>query len=629
MSQFSLWLYPLVLSAGLAIVFLLRAGIKWTWGSVIQQLLILTAAIAGFVTSEYALFAVIGWVMFVIFNFGSRALTNRALHDLTLLRTKSAVQKARTARLLIWGPVGRFGLEMAQAVDAIVNDDPSTANAIIEKWEATDMPRRAKESLHGYVMLGRVIQRDYRSIIREYEQIERDRSLADQSKKKLDRMPFDVFTAAARGYLELDMYDKALKALEDHDIASYRPHALTLESLFMAFSALLGAEAQLETCIQRLSSGRNPMPAYSLLFWKGRCHARRGDVEEAIATFRRALPMVPAGNDAWKSRIQGYIETLEEHLQNVSGTGQAAADTLEGGAEGAWQSGNAVPPLPQAYFQSKAPRRVPGGLDGVSHAVIDESTRDLYAPRLQYLHDRARYVNDLINPTRTGSGTKGLVAVLVAVFLVGNAWQVLQSSTTFQIAELSTRGTLSAPHVMAGEWYRIFSYMFLHANISHLAMNVLGLMWFGKLVERIYGTPRFLLIYFGSGILSAFAHMASSPDQPAVGASGAIMGIFGAGTAAMLRLRGIIPANIRRTELIWLFSLAGVQVVFDQVINLFAWSQDESGSKSMPRVASMAHLGGMVSGFLLGLVVPMKGVTRKFSATTLDANQGQAADKSA
>jgi membrane associated rhomboid family serine protease len=642
MSQFSLWLYPLVLSAGLAIFFLLRAGIKWTWGGLIQQLMILSAAIAGFITGEYALFALIGWSLFFVFNLGSRAMASRALADLTLLRTKSAVMKARTARLLIWGPVGLFGLEMAQAVDAIVSDDPATANRIIEKWEATSMPRRAQESLHGYVMLGRVIERDYQSIVLEYEQIERDRAAVEQSKKKLDRIPFDVFTAAARAYLELDMYDKAVQALEDHDIASYRPHPITLESLFMAYSALLGAETQLQQCIQRLSTGRQAMPPYSLLFWQGRCHARRGDVQEAIATFRRALPTVPENNEAWKSRIEGYIETLEKHLQTTEQEReqqreqQASYESLQAGVHPAFgtpgsepepksqasaeEGSYAVPPLPQAYFQSKAPRTVPDGLDGVSHAVIEDATRNIYAPRLQYLHDRSRYVNDLINPAKAGPGTKALLAMLVAVFLIGNAWQIMQLSTTFQIAEFSTRGVLSAPQVMAGEWYRIFTYMFLHANISHLAMNVLGLMWFGKLVERIYGTPQFLLIYFGSGILSALAHMASTPDQPAVGASGAIMGIFGAGTAAMLRLRGIIPDNIRRTELIWLFSLAGVQVVFDQVINLFARSHDESGSKSLPRVASMAHLGGMISGFALGFITPMQGVSRQFSSPKSDVN---------
>ena len=48
MSQFSLWLYPLILSSGLAIIFLIRGGIKWTWGGIIQQLLILSAGALGF-----------------------------------------------------------------------------------------------------------------------------------------------------------------------------------------------------------------------------------------------------------------------------------------------------------------------------------------------------------------------------------------------------------------------------------------------------------------------------------------------------------------------------------------------------------------------------------------------------
>lgn len=629
MSQFSLWLYPLILSSGLAIVFLIRSGIKWTWGGIIQQLLIMTAAGLGFLTGNYALWAFVGWTLFFLFNLGSRALANRALSDLTILRTKSAVEKARRARFLIWGPVGQFGQEMAEAVDAIVSGDTQRANQLLEKWDHSGLPRRAKESLHGYVMLGRIIQRDYPAIVEEYEKLERDRALAAQSasasgkKGGGDRMPFDVFTAAARAYLELDMYEKALRALEDHDLAAYRSHPITLDSVFMAYTALLGAEKQLEEVSGRLSRGRNALPDYSRLFWTARCYARRGEVERAIAAFRQALSMVPEGNQPWKKRIEGFIYLLEDHSASFPAdvAPPEVPDTpmpQSGTHVSPWGS---VPPIPSSYFQSKPPQTMPSDVDGVSHVVVDQETTASYGPRLQFLLDRARYIHDLIAPAKMGLGTKVLLLSLIVVFVIGNLWQVMPDKLTFRIAELSTSGILSAHEVLKGEYWRLLSYMFLHANISHLAMNVLGLVWFGKLVERLYGTPRFLLLYFACGLLSGCAHMVSTPDQPAVGASGAIMGIFGAGTAAMLRLRGIIPNNIRRTELIWLFSLAGVQVIFDQIINLFALSHDEKNTSQLPRVASMAHLGGMVSGFLLGLVIPLKAVDRRFSARSLDVNR--------
>ncbi len=619
MSQFSLWLYPLILSSGLAIIFLIRGGIKWTWGGIIQQLLILSAGGLGFLTGNYALWALVGWSLFFLFNLGSRALANRALSDLTILRTKSAVEKARRARLLIWGPVGLFGQEMAEAVDAIVSGETEKANRLIEKWDHSGLPRRAKESLHGYVMLGRVIQRDYPAIVEEYEKLERDRAAAvaaqPAGKKRGDRMPFDVFTAAARAYLELDMYEQALQALEEHDLASYRSHPLTLDSVFMAYSALLGAEKQLAEISDRLSRGRNALPEYSRVFWSARCYARRGEVERALAAFRQALSLVPVGNDPWRRRIEGFIYLLEDHSASPAIAPPAVPDESL-----PWGS---VPPMPSTYFQSKPPQTMPSDVDGVSHVVVDQETIAAYAPRLQFLLDRARYIHDLIAPSKMGPGTKVLLVSLILVFLIGNLWQFTPGPLTFHIAELSTNGVLSAPDVtMKGEYWRLLSYMFLHANISHLAMNVLGLVWFGKLVERLYGTPRFLLLYFACGLLSGCAHMLSTPDQPAVGASGAIMGIFGAGTAAMLRLRGVIPSNIRRTELIWLFSLAGVQAIFDQIVNLFALSHDEKNTSQLPRVASMAHLGGMVSGFLLGLVIPLKAVDRRFSAArSTDVNR--------
>jgi membrane associated rhomboid family serine protease len=82
--------------------------------------------------------------------------------------------------------------------------------------------------------------------------------------------------------------------------------------------------------------------------------------------------------------------------------------------------------------------------------------------------------------------------------------------------------------VSNGDWWRLATAMFLHGSILHIAFNMLALYWIGTIVEQALGTPRFLLVYFVSGLAgSAGALWLSPPLEVTVGASGAIFGLIG------------------------------------------------------------------------------------------------------
>ncbi len=85
------------------------------------------------------------------------------------------------------------------------------------------------------------------------------------------------------------------------------------------------------------------------------------------------------------------------------------------------------------------------------------------------------------------------------------------------------------------QWYRIFTSMFLHADLFHIFFNMYFLYLFGRAVESVLGKSRFLILYFASGIVASLFHTAFSfiggPSAyviPAIGASGAISGVLGA-----------------------------------------------------------------------------------------------------
>ena len=134
----------------------------------------------------------------------------------------------------------------------------------------------------------------------------------------------------------------------------------------------------------------------------------------------------------------------------------------------------------------------------------------------------------------------------------------------------------------------------------------MGLWWFGHVAKNVYGTTRFLAIYFVSGALSGVTHALLQPLDPAVGASGAVMGVFGAVLAAVFRLKSDLPERIRNIELSWMAGLALAQVVLDQII---------------PQVAAFAHLGGLVSGFIIGLIVDIPVMRRRPSDGTVEGER--------
>jgi rhomboid protease GluP len=175
--------------------------------------------------------------------------------------------------------------------------------------------------------------------------------------------------------------------------------------------------------------------------------------------------------------------------------------------------------------------------------------------------------------------TRLLIAANVLVFF----WE-LSSGDTSDGRVLVRDGGLYGPYVAAGEWWRIFSAAFLHAGWLHIATNMFALYQVGTFVELLYGRARMAIIYvlaiIGSGIAVYFFNY----DAPTVGASGAIFGLFGALTAAGLRLgkpgRDLVQQS------------AGI-IILNLVL----------GFTVFRFVSNAAHIGGLIAGALLGFLL--------------------------
>ena len=149
--------------------------------------------------------------------------------------------------------------------------------------------------------------------------------------------------------------------------------------------------------------------------------------------------------------------------------------------------------------------------------------------------------------------------------------------------------------VVQGEYWRLFSALFLHGGFTHLLFNVFALYILGPPLERSIGTPRFVACYLTSGLASGVGVLALTviglvyPAQ-LVGASGCIMGIVGAWAGFLLRHRHALYAKQRLGNVVMIIA---IQIAFDL---------------STPQVSMSAHLCGLVAGFFLGLVLAPRSV---------------------
>ena len=156
------------------------------------------------------------------------------------------------------------------------------------------------------------------------------------------------------------------------------------------------------------------------------------------------------------------------------------------------------------------------------------------------------------------------------------------------IAWGAKEGTL----ISRGEYWRLFSPIFMHIGFFHLISNTIGIIIFGPIMEKILGLKRFLIIYLIAGIWGNLFSFFSSHAVGA-GASGALFGLAGSYAAYLYTNRGNL-GNSGRESLIGLSWIIGINLIF---------------GFTMSGIDNSAHLGGLISGWIAGLILAPKIIT--------------------
>ena len=203
--------------------------------------------------------------------------------------------------------------------------------------------------------------------------------------------------------------------------------------------------------------------------------------------------------------------------------------------------------------------------------------------------------------------TYALIAINTIVFFLLTTFPGVVGASSYEQI-VYTYGNYPYDILCPSTFYRLFTSMFLHADLLHLFGNMLFLYVFGRGVERVLGSGRFLVLYFVSGIIASVFNTLSviflpasallSKTQaliypwlvPAIGASGAISGILGAyfllyPRAQLVVFFYFIPVTMPAYVYISFWFL------FQLLMGIFA--------ASISGIAFWAHIGGFIAGIAL------------------------------
>ncbi|MFC0424560.1 rhomboid family intramembrane serine protease [Lactiplantibacillus plajomi] len=171
--------------------------------------------------------------------------------------------------------------------------------------------------------------------------------------------------------------------------------------------------------------------------------------------------------------------------------------------------------------------------------------------------------------------TQVILAVTVAFFLI--PWLLMGSQGIWLVNMMGLKNNQA---IIAGEWWRFITPMFLHANLTHIALNAVVIYFMGVQIEAMFGHWRMLVIYLIGGISGNILSFALSNNQ-SLGASTACFALFG----AFLMVGESFWENPVIRQLASRFLLL---TVINLVFDLFSTGIDIWG-----------HVGGAIGGFLI------------------------------
>lgn len=503
----------------------------WGKGLVLQSCLVLVAVLIGVLLHNIWIAQISGWFLFLLFHVPAWFIFGQAKNSMTRMNTDEMAKWGKLLPLVFWGLPGQFWKDMVDAYIAFSKEDPASGEELLSRWQnSSSLPDSLKDVPIQYGLYGNCLCWQWQAVVDDFEKL---RFAARKASPML-------YFSAARAYIELGLYHKAAECLRQSRFDESITPLDSLATALLPFFSLCGARNQVDQLLAVISEAKIALPEALSLYWMGRCLTKEGEIAQAQAAFEKALSKTEV--PILRKRIQYALELTNADSAIVhKGSVAFTVDDCKAEMRDIW-----------SHFQ------------------------------------RGAFIQEILAPRRRSPVVNSLLFVNLAVFLMADPHFKLAPALALSIFN---SGMLSDAVIKHGEYWRLFTYMFLHTTVIHLGVNMLGLLAFGRITENIFGTNRFLAIYFFGGVLSGVAHLMLRPDEPAVGASGAILAIFGAVGVGIWKLKAVLPESLRKRYLWMMVAIALSQVIIDQFI---------------PHIAVFAHLGGLIAGIALGAVTSIR-----------------------
>ncbi len=327
------------------------------------------------------------------------------------------------------------------------------------------------------------------------------------------------------------------------------------------------------------------------------------DPATAAALLARADELLEAGEYAAARAAYARLVGMPDPAMTTAalvGAGEALyrMDDEEG-ARQCWEQAARLPDNPLTYRalrQVAAARVRDGDLRGARDAYSRADRRAPPGDRAE-IASRLGWLNKELGDQRAAgrwfSRSRESNPAPIATYAVIGATAVI-SLLAMQPAgsDVLTLLWLDKQALAGGEWWRLVTPVLVHGSVLHLLFNMYFLYLVGPIVEQLYGSARFLLLYALTAAAGSAASFLLGGPYPSVGASGAIFGLCGVLLAVSAVHRPVLDRRGRA-----LMSQIGGLVVLNLIIG---FGFDALGA----RIDNLAHLGGLAAGLWLGMVLP-------------------------
>ncbi|GEM_PF-588715 len=546
-----LWLMVGIVVAGMAQ--LAWRGGRWFLGYLAQLAGVASlAAVTAVFYGRFPELSVVAWTVFFVVIILPALLSAQANRLLLTGHAGRAARRWKWMSYLVWGKLGARYNSYAELFADVYTAPMETLEERFNRLLLQAQPAAVKSTLLSFKFLVYSLRGEWQRAVIFFETVG----------KWAGEGAIGPRLQVARAYAELGNLPEALGQL--HHVLAEPQSFRYRDAIFLVqapIHALAGDVERLRALFKTHRGVTRRLPQQYAPYWMGRCRMARGEREQAALDFHEALSLVPQHHTRWREAIQKKLEKLET-----------------------------TPHLADSPFAAS---------DSYVRAVA----------QLEQTRENTREIRKLLGLTHPALATCVLAVAMTAahVFVVFG----LQLETEREWSEFfKLYGNVPAETRGEGEWWRLGSAIFLHANWMHLLLNAATILAFGSPIERLWGRTRTLTIFLVAALagnaLSVF--LSRNEQMASVGASGGAFGLLAAYWLALILVSLPKYRKFKRRLVLLLSAIIALDISVGLLTELNTVAEFVGA-----RIDNWAHLGGFASGLLLAFFLRPR-VAEKHSA---------------